>query len=84
MSWTAAADGAEPPGTPADVTVWVDGRLQGERPIGGQQRVGVAQVDLVLAVHELVVEGEDLQPECSQALGRRSKIPPGSVCGPTV
>jgi hypothetical protein len=22
-SWTAAADGAEPPGTPADVTVWV-------------------------------------------------------------
>jgi hypothetical protein len=22
-SWTAAADGAEPPGTPADVTAWV-------------------------------------------------------------
>ena len=33
-------------------------RLQPERAVGGVERVGVAQVDLVLAVHELVVGGE--------------------------
>jgi hypothetical protein len=32
-------------------------------------RVGVAQVDLVLPVHELVVEGEDLESELRQSFG---------------
>ncbi len=55
----------------------LDCRLEPEGAVGGIERPGVAQVDLVLRVHELVVDGEDVQADRRQLLGHAAHEPVG-------
>ncbi len=41
----------------------LEGRLEGDRVVGGAERIGVLEVDLVLADGDLVVGGLDLDPD---------------------